>query len=137
MNKIFTAVSVSLLALPMLASAEMTKLPSQHPVYSDPSQNGGVITIIGYISNIDWDAAQAASDARNGQKLPVVSSGQTVTDEAGVTEVCPTWYGMQSCVSLVKTPAYRANMINIAKTIISAKQESAFPRFLGWFKLAK
>lgn len=118
------------------ASAEMTVVPSSHPVYggADGTQ------ILGYISNIDWDKAQAEQQARNGQKLPVIGGGVDITDEAGVVykNACSQeGLSRHTCVVLTKTKEYRENMLLIARSIISSGNESSFPRFIGWFKLVK
>lgn len=122
------------------ASAEMTLLPSSHPVYADESKNGGDRVIIGYISNIDWDKAQAEKAEREGLKLPLIGDNTDITDEAGVVykNACSqSFVSRHQCVVLTGTKEYRDNMLSIARAIIASGQENTFPRFSGWYKLVK
>lgn len=140
MKKVFMFVALAFIASASVASAEMTLLPSSHPVYSDPAKNGGVVTIIGYISDIDWNRAQEEATARNGQHLPVIGGGVDITDEAGVVykNACSQeGVSRHQCVVLTGTKKYHEDMLAMAKSIIASGAESAFPRFAGWFKLAK
>ena len=132
-------VALAFIASASVASAEMTLNVSSHPVYGDPAK-GMDTTIIGYISNIDWDRAAAEASARNGQKLPVIGGGVDITDEAGVVykNACSQeGVSRHLCVNLVGTKKYHEDMLAMAKSLIAQGFESAFPRFAGWFKLAK
>lgn len=138
MKKVFLVLALAMSA--QFASAEMTLNPSSHPVYEDMSKTGGKLVVIGYISNIDWDKSVAEAQVRNGQKLPVIGGGVDITDEAGVVykNACSQeGVGRHNCVVLTGTKKYREDMISMAKAIIAGGQESAFPRFSGWFKLAR
>lgn len=137
MKKVFLVLALAMSA--QFASAEMTLNPSSHPVYGDPAK-GMDTTIIGYISDIDWNRAQVEAAARNGQKLPVIGGGVDITDEAGVVykNACSQeGVSRHNCVVLTGTKKYHEDMISMAKAIIANGAEAAFPRFSGWFKLAK
>lgn len=115
------------------SAATMTMNPSQHPVYSDPAK--GQVVVIGYISNIDWDAAQAEQLRYAG--LPVIAPDQTVKDETGIEYTCSNaGLSHHSCVSLVGETYYRNNMISMVKELASLGILNDFPRFFGWAKIA-
>ena len=137
MKKVFLVLALAMSA--QFASAEMTLLPSSHPIYGDPAK-GMETTIIGYISNVEWDRALNESASRSGQKLPVIGGGVDITDEAGVVykNACSQeGVSRHQCVVLTGTKKYHEDMITMARNIIASGAESAFPRFSGWFKLAK
>ena len=133
-----TLIVLALVMSAQVASADMTLIPSSHPVYGDAAKGMDKV-IIGYISNIDWDKAKAEADARNGQKLPVLVAGSTLTDEAGVvyTNPCSRAVSTFNCVDLTKTPKYREDMLSMARALIAMGAEASFPIFSGWFRLAK
>lgn len=135
MKKLLIVLALALSA--QVASAQMTLLPSQHPVYGDAAK-GMDKTIIGYISNIEWDRAQAEASARSGQKLEVIAPDASVVDEGGVVHKCSS-AGLSrfSCVNTTKTVKYHEDMIALARTVISWGKEAEFPIFAGWIRLAK
>lgn len=137
MKKVFMVLALALTMGAQVASAEMTLIPSSHPVYGDPAK-GMDTKIIGYISDIDWNRAKAEAEARNGQHLQIILADQTVSDETGIVYKCSNaGVGRHNCVDMTRTPKYREDMLGLARALIASGQESAFPRFAGWFKLTR
>lgn len=148
MKKVFLVLALAFAGAQMVSAAEVqvpvnyqgvyTNIPSSHPVYKDP--DAMVKEVIGYISNLEWDRSANEAASRSGQKLPVIGGGVDITDEAGVVykNACSQeGVSRHQCVVLTGTKKYHEDMIAMAKAIIAGGQEAAFPRFSGWFKLAK
>lgn len=66
-----------------------------------------------------------------GYNTPQIKAGVTVTDEAGITDTCPTWY-RAGCFDLSKTDYYRTQMRTIARNLQSSGWISQFPKMMGW-----
>lgn len=125
--------SLAVLGFASTASA-YSLLPSSHPVYG--GKDG--LEIIGYISNSDWDKEVAEKQERDHAKLPIISEGVDLTDEGGVVykNACSNaGMGKFNCVDLTHTKKYHDDMVNLARSLFG--QESAYPVFAGWFKIAK
>ena len=70
-----------------------------------------------------------------GYATPIIGSGLSVTDEAGVSDICPKWYP-RGCFSLVNTEYYRNQMISLAKDLFQtygADSYRIFPQYSSWY----
>lgn len=50
-----------------------------------------------------------------GHQTPMVRTGATVTDDAGMSDTCPTWYNVMGCFDLTHTNYYENQMRDIAQ----------------------
>lgn len=135
---IFAFAAVLLLASAQFAFAAepSTSLPfsvvaSSHPVYGGASG----MEIVGYVSDIDWNAAAAEQLRYAG--LPIIKANETAKDETGIEYNCSNaGTSFHNCVSLVGEAYYRNNMIKMVKNLSSLGILNGFPRFFGWAKIA-
>lgn len=122
MKKLISVMIVGLV-LPIAASA--------HNVYN--ADNTAVVSVI----PDDIYNEIIARSQRSGQNLPRIASGASVTDEHGVVDTCPWFYGMFGCVDLTKTPEYHTYMTNLAKDLIAKGAANQYPIFKGWIDSVK
>lgn len=63
-----------------------------------------------------------------GAQTPILKAGETVTDEAGVTDICPKWY-FTNCFDISRTDYYRNYMRNLAKQLLANGTLTHYERF--------
>lgn len=62
----------------------------------------------------------------------LVTAGTVVIDEAGVKDVCPTFYGKIGCVDIYRTDYYRNKQRETAKWLQSRGSLQYFPTYTYW-----
>lgn len=71
-----------------------------------------------------------------GANTPIVSAGGTVTDEGGVSAICPIW-SIQPCSDISRTEYYRQSMEGVARGVVSLGRQNEFPEFRYWFDVVR
>lgn len=66
-----------------------------------------------------------------GAATPKVAAGTVITDAAGLTDKCPTWY-FQGCFNLTSTSYYQNQMRALVKELTSKGILNQFPQLQGW-----
>lgn len=72
-----------------------------------------------------------------GDNTSIFKAGESVTNEAGFVEACPSWYPKMGCANITKTNYYRNSQIEVARQLTANNSLSRFPSFSYWAKFVK
>lgn len=118
-----------LLVVGVFSIASLGQVSAAVQQCGDPSQSTIDVTYVSCGNGSPELVTSAWGTTNSG--TPHVQPGQSVTDESGISSLCPSFF-TNYCVDITHTEYYRNQMKAIAQQLQIAQFLSQFPKMNGW-----